>query len=70
MVDYGDCNFDPGYPEDIADVIYREAKQILDAAPFLISMGGDHSVSYPLLKAHVDKHGPLALIQIDAHSDT
>ena len=70
MVDYGDCNFDPGYPADIADAIYREAKQILDAAPFLISIGGDHSVSYPLLKAHAEKHGPLALIQIDAHSDT
>jgi agmatinase len=33
-------------------------------------MGGDHSVSYPLLAAHVEKHGPVALIQFDAHSDT
>jgi len=70
MLDYGDCYFDPGTPLEVADAIYSQAKEILQQAPFLISMGGDHSVSYPLLKAHADKHGPLALIQVDAHSDT
>ena len=33
-------------------------------------MGGDHYISYPLLEAHAEKHGPLALIHFDAHSDT
>lgn len=70
MVDYGDCYFDPGYPDSVADEIYQQAKAILEQAPFLISMGGDHSVSYPLIKAHAEKHGPVALIQVDAHSDT
>ena len=36
---------------------------------FLLSMGGDHSVSYPLLKAHANRYGPISLIQ-DSHSDT
>lgn len=70
MVDYGDCYFDYGYPTSVVDAIYQQAKQIMEAVPFLISMGGDHSVSYPLIKAHAEKHGPLSLIQIDAHSDT
>ncbi len=70
MVDYGDCYFDHGHPQSIPEAIYQQAKEILAATPFLISMGGDHSVSYPLIKAHAEKHGPLALIQIDAHSDT
>ncbi|OED37252.1 agmatinase [Chromatiales bacterium (ex Bugula neritina AB1)] len=70
MVDYGDCYFDHGYPQSIIDAIYQQAKSIIDQTPFLISMGGDHSVSYPLIKAHAEKHGPLALIQVDAHSDT
>ena len=70
MIDYGDCYFDHGYPEAIINAIYEQAKTIISEAPFLISMGGDHSVSYPLIKAHAEKHGPLALIQIDAHSDT
>ncbi len=70
MVDYGDIYFDHGHPEVILEAIYKETRSILETAPFLISMGGDHSVSYPLLKAHAEKFGPLALIQIDAHSDT
>ncbi|KAG1702943.1 Agmatinase [Nymphon striatum] len=69
-VDYGDCYFDPGHPMEILDAIYKEASDILAHDPFLISMGGDHSVAYPLVKAHSEKHGPVALIQIDAHSDT
>ena len=36
----------------------------------LFSLGGDHFVTYPLLKAHAAVHGPLALIQFDAHQDT
>lgn len=70
MIDYGDCEFDHGRPDHIIESIYQQAKAILEQTPFLISMGGDHSVSYPLIKAHAEKHGPLALIQIDAHSDT
>ena len=37
---------------------------------FLIAMGGDHFVSYPLLKAHARRFGPLALVHFDAHTDT
>ena len=70
MIDYGDCYFDPGYPVGVAEEIYQQTKLILKQTPFLISMGGDHSVSYPLIKAHAEKHGPVALIQVDAHSDT
>ncbi len=70
MIDYGDIYFDHGHPQAILEAIYRETCTVLETAPFLISMGGDHSVTYPLLRAHADKHGPLALIQVDAHSDT
>jgi len=70
MMDFGDAHIDHGYPSDILDSIYQQTKKLLHHCPFLISMGGDHSVSYPLIKAHADKHGPLALIQLDAHSDT
>jgi len=69
-IDYGDLYFDHGHPEQILEAIYRETSSILKTAPFMISMGGDHSVSYPLIKAHAEKYGPLALVQIDAHSDT
>ncbi len=70
MVDYGDCFFDPGIPENIFDTIQKEAKHILDQNCFLLTMGGDHSISYPLIKAHAEKYGPISLIQFDSHSDT
>ena len=36
----------------------------------LISLGGDHSITLPLLRALAPKHGPLGLIHFDAHLDT
>jgi agmatinase len=70
VVDYGDCVFDPGRPASIPAEIESQAKAILDAGPALLTLGGDHFVSYPLLRAHAEKHGPLSLLHFDAHSDT
>lgn len=70
MVDYGDCDFDPGFPEQVMAQIHEQARGILESGAFLLTMGGDHSVTYPILKAQAERHGPISLIQIDAHSDT
>ncbi|CAF3298951.1 unnamed protein product [Rotaria socialis] len=71
VVDYGDCWFDLGQPHTIPRAIETHAKEIIDQNVFLLSLGGDHYVTYPLLKAHVSRHGkPLSLIQFDAHCDT
>ena len=70
IVDYGDCPFDAGTPDQVPEAIYRQARDILATDTALLSLGGDHFISYPLLRAHAEKHGPLALIQFDAHSDT
>ena len=50
--------------------IEREAARLLKSGAFLLSLGGDHFVTWPLLKAHAAMHGPLALVQFDAHQDT
>ena len=42
----------------------------MKSGAFLLSLGGDHFVTWPLLKAHAAVHGPLALVQFDAHQDT
>ena len=70
IVDYGDCPFDAGAPDRVPEAIYRQARDILATDTALLSLGGDHFISYPLLRAHAEKHGPLALIHFDAHSDT
>jgi len=70
VVDYGDCLLDYGNHQKTPAAIEREAAKILKHAGFLLSLGGDHFVTWPLLKAHAAIHGPLALVQFDAHQDT
>jgi agmatinase len=70
VVDYGDCAIDFGRPMAAADAIERQAAEIIASGAYLLSLGGDHFVTYPLLKAHAARHGPLALVQFDAHQDT
>ncbi|WP_447903436.1 agmatinase [Pseudomonas serbica] len=69
-VDYGDCSFDHGLPETVPGAIEDHADQILNQGCGMLTLGGDHFISYPLLKAHSKVHGPLSLVHFDAHSDT
>ncbi|MEM6704421.1 MAG: agmatinase [Acidobacteriota bacterium] len=68
-IDFGDLDVVPGYlPEAHAQI--TEAAQPLFAADVVpIFLGGDHSVSLPLLRAAAAQHGPLALVHFDSHSD-
>jgi agmatinase len=70
VADYGDCFLDAGYPGATAGQIAAHARTILQQGPGMLTFGGDHFVTYPLLQAHAEVHGPLALLQFDAHPDT
>jgi agmatinase len=71
VADVGDCYFDYGKPDSVPAAIEARAFEIIDAGPALLTLGGDHFVTYPLLQAHARKHGaPLSLLHFDAHSDT
>lgn len=70
VVDYGDVFFDPGFPEQIPDIITNHVKGILDQGASTLCMGGDHFVTYPILRAYAEKYGPLSLVHFDAHPDT
>ena len=70
VVDYGDCEFDPGRPETIVPFVEDFYGRILDAGVVPLTLGGDHFVTYPVIKALAARHGPLSLIHFDAHSDT
>lgn len=69
-VDYGDVALDLHNPLTIPETIESEARAILEADVHLFTLGGDHFITWPLLKAHAEKYGPLALVQFDAHQDT
>lgn len=71
VIDYGDCWFDAHNPLTIAPAITAHARTILASGAKMLTFGGDHFITYPLLKAHVEKVGkPLSLIHFDAHCDT
>jgi agmatinase len=69
-IDYGDCFVDPHHPETIVGTIEAHIAGLLDAGVFPLTLGGDHFVAYPILRAIARKHGPVALLHFDAHPDT
>jgi agmatinase len=69
-VDYGDLPVNPGYIDDSYKMIEEALLPILDGRVIPILLGGDHSVTLPELRAIAKKHGPVALIHFDSHSDT
>lgn len=70
IIDYGDVAFDyaniPAFPAALTAHI----RTILDANVASVALGGDHYISFPILKAYAEKYGPISLIQFDAHTDT
>jgi agmatinase len=70
VIDYSDIAFTPGYPERMMSMVTEHVGEILDAGVAVLSLGGDHMISFPLLEAHAQKHGPLSLIHFDSHSDS
>lgn len=71
VVDAGDAHFDFGRPEKVPDEIEEAAFKLISEGAALLTLGGDHFISYPLIKAHVRKYGaPLSILHFDAHSDT
>lgn len=70
VVDYGDVLLDYGNHQETPGRIEAEAARIIASGAYLLGLGGDHFVTWPLLKAHAAKHGPLALVHFDAHQDT
>ncbi|MBV8660025.1 MAG: agmatinase [Burkholderiales bacterium] len=71
VIDYGDCWFDAHNPLTIVPSIVEHARTILASGAKMLTFGGDHFITYPLLKAHAEKYGkPLSLIHFDAHCDT
>jgi agmatinase len=68
-VDYGDLPITPGYLPESHAQITENAKVVLSSKATPIFLGGDHSVSLPLLRAVASQHGPVALVHFDSHSD-
>ena len=69
VTDYGDLQYDYGHLENITDEITRHISLILDADVSTLTIGGDHFITYPILRAYHRKYGPLGMVHFDAHRD-
>jgi agmatinase len=70
IADYGDMAFDYARPADVPRRIESHVAAILATGAACLALGGDHSTTLGCLRAHAERHGPLSLIQFDAHTDT
>lgn len=70
IVDYGDLAFDYAKVSEFPAALTAHIKGILDAGAASVVLGGDHYITYPILKAYAEKYGPISLLQFDAHTDT
>ncbi len=70
IVDYGDLAFDYAHTASFPDRVQAHISGILAAGAGTVTLGGDHFITLPILRAYAEKFGPVALIQFDAHSDT
>jgi len=69
LVDHGDLPVTPGYLPESHAQIEAGAAAVLETGVTPLFLGGDHSVSLPLLRAVAARHGPVALVHVDAHAD-
>ena len=67
--DIGDVAINTFDLKKSVDIIETHFDQILAANALPLTMGGDHTLTWPILRAIRKKHGPVALIHVDAHAD-
>jgi agmatinase len=70
VVDGGDIAVNPFNIGEAIETIDEQASQMLATGARLVTVGGDHTIALPLLRAASRVHGPVALLHFDAHLDT
>jgi agmatinase len=70
VVDAGDLAVNPFDIEAAIMEVEAGARSLLERSGRLVTIGGDHTIALPLLRAMAAKHGPVAVVHFDAHLDT
>lgn len=56
-------------PERMMNDLYERSKELVETGKFVCTLGGEHSISGPVIRAHAEKYHDLSILQIDAHAD-
>ena len=69
VADVGDLAINTFSLSDSLRIIAESYAAILTSDAIPLAIGGDHSITLPILRAMAGKHGPVALVHVDAHAD-
>lgn len=69
VADIGDVPINTFDLKKSVDIITDFYDAVLEAGAIPLTLGGDHTLTWPILRAMKKKHGPVALIHVDAHAD-
>ena len=69
LVDGGNLRIPSTDPASVADAITAAASEVLATGSALLALGGDHAVTFPLVRAHAERYPGLAVLHLDAHPD-
>ena len=69
VVDTGDLAFDYAKTSEFPATLTARVTEILSHGIGTVTLGGDHFITLPILRAYAETNGPLSVIQFDAHSD-
>ena len=69
VADIGDLAINTFSLKESLQIIAESYEAILKRDVITLAIGGDHSMTLPILRAMADRHGPVALVHVDAHAD-
>lgn len=70
VADVGDANVVPGYEIESLERIQESVSALVEAGIVPFGIGGDHSITLAEIRAVAKRHGPIALVHFDSHTDT
>jgi agmatinase len=70
VVDAGDIAANPFDIEEAISSIHKSYDQLSERAKKIVTIGGDHTITLPILRSLKAKHGPISVVHFDAHLDT
>lgn len=59
----------PQDSEEMLQIVYKQTQDLLEQDKFVVTIGGEHSISWAPIKAHSEKFTKLSVLQLDAHAD-
>jgi agmatinase len=59
----------PETSEEMIDVVYKTVADLIKKKKFVVTLGGEHAISFAPIKAHVEAYPNISILQFDAHAD-